>query len=227
MEKNNINSGEKISMVENILDSMRYKILTQKYTKNYMLTEAALSEEYNTSRGSIRAALQALENEGLITTLPNGRKQVKEITEKYIKDLYEVRRMLECKVIEIVLAKKSISYTILASAAEDFNTIESDDDEIIRLERIKVNTKFHRALFELSENRPLLQCWTTMEPIFETFAKFNSSTIGTKEQHKDFYVSNHIKIFELIVARDKSVKDYLIRHINDAEEETLRDLKFK
>lgn len=225
LEKSHINSIERASMVTSVLDYMRFKILTEKHTEDYMLTEIALSKEYNVSRGSIRTALQVLEKEGLITSLSNGRKQFKGITEKYVKDLYEVRRMLECKAAKILISQRSVRYSVLASSIEDFNAIENETDDVLRKERSKINTRFHRALFELSNNSSLLQCWTTMEPIIETMADLNSATNDAKEQHKNLYINKHVELFDLIIKRDKSIEQCLIQHINDAEEETLKGLK--
>jgi len=225
LEKIHINSIERSSMVTSVLNKMRFKILTEKHTEDYMLTEIALAKEYNVSRGSIRTALQVLENEGLITTLSNGRKQIKCITEKYIKDLYDVRRMLECKAANILISKKNVRYSVLAKSIEDFNSIENENEDVLRKERSKINTRFHRALFELSDNRSLLQCWTTIEPIIETMADLNSAINDAKEQHKNLYINKHVELFDLIIKRDKSIEQCLIQHINDAEEETLRGLK--
>lgn len=92
-----INSIDRTATVANVVDAIRNKIILQEYPAGQKLTELALSAEYKISRGSVRTALQVMENEGLIATLPNGRKLVVGITEKFVTDLYETRGMLECE----------------------------------------------------------------------------------------------------------------------------------
>lgn len=117
-----INSIDRTATVANVVDAIRNKIILQEYPAGQKLTELALSAEYKISRGSVRTALQVMENEGLIATLPNGRKLVVGITEKFVTDLYETRGMLECEAARLILAQERVDYTGLAEIVNLFTS---------------------------------------------------------------------------------------------------------
>ena len=204
-----INSIDRTATVANVVDAIRNKIILQEYPAGQKLTELALSAEYKISRGSVRTALQVMENEGLIATLPNGRKLVVGITEKFVTDLYETRGMLECEAARLNL----------------FNELESSPDEVIIASRSTHNERFHRILLEMSRNRPLLQCWNTLEPLITAFTNFNSQVLGAKT-HKNFYINTHDKILEMLIAKDPAVIEYLSYHTKvAARNDTLQGLR--
>lgn len=220
-----INSIDRTATVANVVDTIRNKIILQEYPAGQKLTELALSAEYKISRGSVRTALQVMENEGLIATLPNGRKLVVGITEKFVTDLYETRGMLECEAARLILAQERVDYTGLAEIVNLFNELESSPDEVIIASRSTHNERFHRILLEMSRNRPLLQCWNTLEPLITAFTNFNSQVLGAKT-HKNFYINTHDKILEMLIAKDPAVIEYLSYHTKvAARNDTLQGLR--
>ena len=76
---------------EKIANQMRVDLIRGNYGAGEKLSEKELAERFDASRSSVRTALQILSNEGLLRTLPNGRREVIEFTEKQLKDLYDVR----------------------------------------------------------------------------------------------------------------------------------------
>ena len=216
---------DRTATVANVLSMMRENIILQKYSEGQKLVEQALSAEYNASRGSVRAALSALEHEGLITTLPNGRKLVAGISEQFINDLYSTRRMIECEAVRLIIAAEKIDYSGLAEAVSTFSDLEESSDEVMMESRVAQNMQFHRIILEMSHNRPLLQCWNTLEPLFTVFAQFNSKILGAKI-HKELYINPHEKILEMLIRKDPALIDYMAYHIKvAAKEETLVGLQ--
>jgi DNA-binding GntR family transcriptional regulator len=59
------------------------------------LVEARVADELAVSRGPVRSALQVLEGEGLVRTLPNGRTSVVGFGAEDLRDLFRVRFELE------------------------------------------------------------------------------------------------------------------------------------
>lgn len=212
------------SASEIAVDGIRDKIFMQEYAGGFILTEALLAEEYDISRGSIRSALFVLEKEGLIATMPNGRRVVLGINEKYVDDLCDIRNVLECNALKCCIASPSVDYTRLAVSLTEFYTAGIVDPEELYLKRARANTGFHRTLVEIAENRPLMQCWDTIESSLTALAKINYMTLGDSLSENEL-VKSHMMLLELIVSRDKRVIDKLSRHVLEAKQDSIDGLK--
>jgi DNA-binding GntR family transcriptional regulator len=210
-----------------MVDQLRYNIITRNYDqKKKMLPEKDLSEEFGVSRGSVRTALQVLENEGLVGTLPNGRKFIVGISEKDVNDYYEIRSMLECAAARIILRMDYVDYSDLAIAVNELHEIADEPDEtVLRNRRVEANTKFHRIIIHMSRNRALIQCWKTIEPVLITLAKINSDVLD-KMSHQHDYIELHTKILEMIITKDEALIDYLNNHISvEAKNATYKGIR--
>lgn len=218
--KSEIHSTERTPTVSKVLEGIRDEIFMLELKNGEMVTENFLAEKHQVSRGSIRSALLILENEGLISTLPNGRKVIVGINEKSIEDLYETRVLLEQKAALICLSTPNIDCSHLATAISRFYTLQSGDQEDITLRRALANTGFHRALFETAGNSSLLQCWETLEPMLHALVKLNCATLG--DRNDDAYsVKSHTLLLEMIIGKKAETIDELVNHIMVAVGESL------
>lgn len=87
--------AEKISLADQAYEKIKYNILTLAYPPGMQLTEAILTEELNMSRNPIRTALKMLHSEGLIERDYYKSMIVREITDKDINEIYQLRELLE------------------------------------------------------------------------------------------------------------------------------------
>jgi len=208
-----------------ILTDLRLKIIMQKYQMGNRLIETSLTQEYNASRTSIRTALQVLENEGMIKTLPNGGKEVVGFSKKYAADMYDVRQMLECHALELAIADPSPDYVPLLEVLRTINSYSTGatpcDDPSVYAE---VDIQFHRAVLRMSRNVPLLQSWETTSSIMFTMLNLNS-TDAYRERYMDELYRKHKQIIDYIVMRDRKAVEIIRKHIEDAKEITLAMLE--
>lgn len=205
--------------VEKVLVDLREKIMLGEVTREQQLAENTLAAGYGVSRGSIRRALQTLENEGLVVASDNGRRTPVVIDEKFTNDLYQTRLMLETAAIQICLNKMDIDTSRIATAVADFYKLYSYEGEELYVARSIVNTRFHRAVIETAESQPLLQCWNTLEPLIHGIAKFNY--IKLKElQTNDDLISSHQKLMDLIFKRNRKALQEIADHVGVAISET-------
>lgn len=72
------------------------------YPPGMPLTEALLTEELGMSRNPVRTALKMLQSEGLIVTDYYKSMTVKEITDKDINELYQLRELLEGSAFKLI-----------------------------------------------------------------------------------------------------------------------------
>lgn len=223
---NYINSIERTTTVSEVADALRRKIILNEYKHGDLLSELLLSKEHSVSRGSIRPALYELEKEGLIQTLPNGRKKVLGITEKDIVDLYQIRFLLESEAVSLVLKQPSVNYTTLAATIHKLEELTNETDvALLHQKRTDIHEKFHRAIMEMSENRSLIQCWMTQQPLQVALSTINAETIHA-DDYIDEYVVKHRKILEMLITKDWSLVEYMRKHICvDAMNTTLTGIK--
>ena len=92
---------------ENSLGRQAYKkiksnILDLTYPPGMQLTEAKLCEDLNMSRSPVRSAIQRLRSEGLIITGYYKAITVAEITEKDVRELYQLRELIEGNAFKLI-----------------------------------------------------------------------------------------------------------------------------
>ena len=210
--------------VDKTIDSIRDKIFMQQYKSGMLLAETYLAEEYQISRASVRAALFVMEKEGLVVTQSNGRKVVLGLNEKYVDDLYHMRNLLECDAINCCINGNNINYSRLAVAITEFYNTDSPNLEERYQTRAKANTGFHRTLVEISESRPLLQCWDTIESSFTALSKINYGSHGDPMTSKEL-IREHTDILELIITRDERAFAEITNHVMVAKRNSINGLK--
>ena len=88
------------SLKDKAYSIIKERILTGKYESGIMLNEVALSEELGISRTPIREALNDLEHEMLVKVLPKKGTQVCGIDFEVVRDLFQVRILIEPFIIQ-------------------------------------------------------------------------------------------------------------------------------
>lgn len=88
------------SLADQAYEGIKSKILNLTYPPGMQLTEAFLTSELGMSRSPVRTAIQMLQSEGLIVSNYYKSMTVKEITDKDILEIYQLRELLEGKAFE-------------------------------------------------------------------------------------------------------------------------------
>ena len=113
---------------DRIQEQLRKDIIIGKYRKGDKIVETDLAEAFEASRGSVRSALQALEGEGLIRMLPNGRKEVVGFTKKEARDMYEMRWMIENHAVKFAWENKTMNFTPLLEVLREIEQCAQEMD---------------------------------------------------------------------------------------------------
>ena len=88
-------AAKRQSLADQAYETIKTNILTLTYPPGMPLTEARLTEELGMSRNPVRTALKMLQSEGLIVTDYYKSMTVKGITDKDIRDIYQLRELFE------------------------------------------------------------------------------------------------------------------------------------
>lgn len=200
---------------DRIQDKLRKEIIMGKYRKGDRIVEAELADAFDASRGSVRSALQALEGEGLIKVLANGRKEVVGFTQKEAHDMYELRWLIENRAVEIAHEQKIMHFSPLLTSLKKIEECAQHPDA--EIDWYDLDIEFHRSLVKVADSAPLLKAWELSIPTMYALLELNTS-IDYKERYIAEFLSKHRQLAELIISGNEEIYALLKVHIMDAYE---------
>ena len=141
------------SLSSRVFHTIRENILSGKYTTDEELKEKSIGEELGVSRTPVREALRQLELEGLVTIIPNKGAYVVGISEKDIRDIYEIRSRLEglcAKWAAEHITKEQLDELEENIYLSDFHSSKGNFEQVVELDN-----KFHEILYNASGSKEL------------------------------------------------------------------------
>ena len=178
---------------KDILHHLRIQILSGELPAKYRLVEGQLAEEYGVSRGPVRSAIHALEQQGLVQILPSGGSEVVGFTEKHANDLFDMRQNLEEIAAKTILQVPDIDAQPLKTIIENMGRKGITIQELEQLD-----IEFHYEFVKLADNWALLQLWVTLRPIITDMLTL-TNRLATDS---DLIASNHAKMLKAIEDND-------------------------
>jgi DNA-binding GntR family transcriptional regulator len=181
------------------------------------LDERQLAHDFGISRTPIREALQLLEQEGFVRTLPR-------------RGIFVVRKTKQ-EVIEMITV-----WAALESMAARLITLNASDDEIARLRRMfatfqnnkvrarlneysEANINFHQTIILISRCELLIKL---AENLFTHMRMIRRRTIGERERAMRS-IQDHMAIIEALERRDtKRAEDLVRQHALDLADHVAR-----
>lgn len=152
---------------QHICEQVRWRVMSGVLPPGTRIPEARLAEELAVSRGTVRDALRQLQRERLIVWEARHSPYVRNLSQKEIEDIYQVRELLEGGAVRTlgglgprdrvraVVALRA-AYGELAAAATESNVT-----------RINAELRFHETICVLSGNQLLLQVWQELRPVIQ------------------------------------------------------------
>ncbi|WP_137154998.1 GntR family transcriptional regulator [Rhizobium sp. FKL33] len=135
------------------LIGLRDLVLTGQVEPGERLSEVALAERLNVSRTPLRAALQRLEQEGLITPNPSGGYAVRSFSRQDVVDSIELRGVLEGTAARLA-AERGATPTAIAAISGivgELDIVMQSEPHSMSFERYEaLNGEFHRLLWDLA-----------------------------------------------------------------------------
>ena len=143
------------SLREQVYDHLRQQIHQGEIRPGVLINLDRLSRELGISKTPLKEAIIRLECEGFVEILPRRGIQVKKITSREIKDLYQMLGSLEAAVVLDVFDKFTPAHveTMRRSNARQIAALENKKFEMY----YQLNLDFHDIFLTLSENLRLRQ----------------------------------------------------------------------
>lgn len=191
------------SLSSRVFHTIRENILSGKYVTEEELKEKTIGEELGVSRTPVREALRQLELEGLVTIIPNKGAYVVGISQKDIRDIYEIRSRLEGLCAS--WAARNITKEQLDELEEniylsDFHSAKGNSEQVVELDN-----KFHEILYNASASKELRHVLLDFHHYVQRVRKI---TLAVPERAIDSN-KEHRKIVEALKARDAAQAEKL------------------
>lgn len=195
-----------------VYKKLRRAILMEELKAGDRLTEIYLADKLGVSRTPIREAIRKLELEGLVIMLPRRGTVVAEITEKSLKDVLEVRRVLDMLSAELACERMDENgEKALEKACRDFEkAIRNRDLGDIAQKDVAL----HNIIVEASGNNVLQQIIGNLS---EQMYRYRVKYLKDDSKYETL-VKEHQAIYASIIKRDKKTAARLAKeHIDNQE----------
>lgn len=184
-------------------DVLRRMILSGRLRPGMSITEQQLATELQVSRTPVREALRRLEQDGLILSIARSRVTVRQLTQRDVAEIYQVRSPLEC-----LAARHAAEHAppdALRSLRETLERCEAlhRTGDIEGL--LAANAEFHDGLVLCSENRWLLD---TLRRVRSPLLLERAGVLGETSRP---VIDDHWRIYEAVAGRDPDAADAAMR----------------
>lgn len=196
------------SLPDTVAATIRQQLINGQLRAGQHLSEAALSQQLDISRNTLREVFRILIKEGLLLHEPNRGVSVVVPSIADIIDIYRVRRIVECQAIQKALPlhpahkrmREAVEAAIVARDARDWQGVGS------------ANMAFHSAIVALSDSERL-------SAMFQDIAAELRLAFGMLDDaeylHAPF-VEQNIRLLEMFVAGQnadaaRQLEDYLVQ----------------
>ena len=220
MKDTNFNVNEYLPLRDVVFNTLRQAIITGEFAPGERLMEISLANRLGVSRTPVREAIRKLELEGLVIMIPRKGAQVARITEKNLRDVIEIRTVLE--EFAAVLACELIDQAVLhdlRQAHEDFiRSVENGDI----LDIVDKDETFHDTIFRATNNDRLISIINNLR---EQFYRYRMEYVKDIRQRSNL-VEEHRELLDAISSRDSiKAKELMKTHLLNQQQEVINNIQ--
>jgi DNA-binding GntR family transcriptional regulator len=196
---------------EQVVQHVRAEIISGQSAPGTMYSVPGLAEDLGVSTTPVREALLELARNGLIEPVRNRGFKVLEPTLDELRELFEVRELLELRAAELLALRAPRQLDDLVSLADDVREAVKGDDVSGYLE---TDRRFHHAFIAAAGNALLTEMAMTARDKMRLYGI--SSRAGRDRQAAS--VTEHYKLIEFAMTGNaNSIKALLKQHIRTWE----------
>lgn len=207
---------ERADLWQIIASRLRYAIISRQLKPGEHLREFPLAEQFGVSRVPVREALIRLEHEGLVRGEPRRGAFVIGMTMDDIRELYDVRAVLEVRGARLAAeAKDPTSIEKLQGIIKQFGRdAKRGDSETLAA----IDIGLHREVMAASMHRRLLSTWEPMSGIIQTLL-----TLTNERSSVSKILSAHNPLVTAIASGDadtaeSATLEYLANGLKNAQD---------
>lgn len=202
------------NVTETVTEYLREQIICGQLKPGQKLNEQQLAETLRISRPPLRETFRKLEPERLVVNHPRKGTYVTELSIGDLRDVYQVREMIECYAIDLLKINKIGNFEKMEQAiAQCRNCSPVDANEVEGIKRCqKLFSMFHDALIAATENDRLLHSYKAISSSLNRYQFIFFFIPGTGSG--DLSLKYHTEILDLIRSKDfTQAKKHMVEHI--------------
>lgn len=202
-----------------VLDQIRQDILSCGLPPGAELREADLADQYDVSKSPIRDALQRLQFEGLVQTVPRRGHRVTPISVSDASDILDMREALEVAAVQRI-----------AREADDTTLADLDQWRQADVSNIRAfatyNRDFHIMLAKLSGNRRLASEMRRLLDAYERLCIVSLERLSADKGDMSTALEDHRAIISAMQARDARAAAKIVRrHVRHSRGHIMKGLE--
>jgi len=201
------------NLSDRIYSTIRKKIICHQIKPGERLIDSELAEELGVSRSLVRQAFTILEKAELVELRPRNGFYVREISKKDVKEMYEIRNILETKA--ALMAVDKISESDIQKVKKVFEDAkkELDNNNDVKL-FVKADAILHEVLIKNAGNSRLSKL---INKYINHYVFYRIIDLSNIERAKEAYFE-HYKIFKAVTDREAELTAELMsKHIENAK----------
>jgi DNA-binding GntR family transcriptional regulator len=183
-----------------VYENLKRRIITNALKPGEPLNEGILSKELKISKTPLREALQQLEKDGLVENIPGKGAFVSRFTFQDIRELYEIREILECEITRQVAAKGDFDIAEAQAIRDKFVASETNGGRTGK-SYFSAGDYIHSFIFATWGNQKLIQEYQRLQEQFVRISLhfFNQNRPQERAAQS---TKEHLEIIDSLIARD-------------------------
>jgi DNA-binding GntR family transcriptional regulator len=215
---------------EKAYQSIKESVLTNTFMPGESLSTDLLAESLGISHTPVREAVVRLADEGILDYEPNKKLRVSEITEKDVRQVYEVRRLLEVHIAKSILGhleknaklverlrhlrKKTENLCQKSARPSSYSKVDLELNEIFLF---LIENKILKELFNLVGDRALR---------IRTFVEATVKSRPNGSYNLSASAQEHLRIIKALQKGDiEKIESSIVDHLNKSEQRTLTSIR--
>lgn len=188
------------ALYEEVAERLRQRIFNRELTPGHWIDEVRIAEELGISRTPLREAIKVLATEGLVTMKVRRGAYVTEVSDRDLREVYELLALLESDAAGAVCRH---------ATDEELRSLQALHHELEQAAQpgtgphdryFELNEAFHMRLLDLAGNRWRTQMVTDLRKVM----KLNRHSSLFKTGRLQESLHEHSQVLEALLARDET-----------------------
>ncbi len=178
---------------ERVASALRKAILSQQFSEGEELTLDGVSRLLGVSVTPVREAFQLLDQDGLLKLRPNKVAVVLGINEKFIREHFELRMILESEMVRKICRNPEIDISQICKIVDDANNELQNNKYDMYTD---YNQAFHMAIWDAAGNERIKNILSSL---------WNGLSMGRDTTEKQYALNSHkehILLLDAIIERN-------------------------
>lgn len=196
------------SISEHVYTALKKEILAGDLQPGARLLVLEIAKKFNISQAPVREALERLKSAGFITGIPNKGSVVSNITSKEIRDIFELREIIEGFAVRRSMEHlNEDDYSYLEDIIHKMNLAHEQNDILNILE---LDMEFHGFFYRRCDNHMILELWNRMRIKVMRFM-----AISNRHYSTDGLADWHLRLVEVLRSGDTDLAEQtFIEHMH-------------